>query len=116
MYLYEDLNGDPSGVLRDAYGHIGVDDGFVPDVSARHNVSGVPRNQALLTLARRMHALTPAVRACLTPGLRQYIKTKIWVKPPPLSPETRGRLVREYREDILRLEELIQRDLSGWLV
>ncbi|MEJ7842585.1 MAG: sulfotransferase [Rubrobacter sp.] len=116
VYLYEDLKEDPAGVVRDAFGHLGVDEDFVPDVSLRHNVSGVPRNHALLTLTRRMHKLTPAIRACLTPGLRRYIKSRIWAKPPPLSPEVRGKLVEGYKEDILKLEELIQRDLSRWLV
>ena len=32
-----------------------------------------------------------------------------------LDPEVRAELMEGYREDILRLEELIGRDLSAWL-
>jgi hypothetical protein len=116
VYLYEeDLKGDPLGMLQDIFRYLGVDDAFVPDVSGKHNVSGVPKNKALLTLSRRLNTLIPTIRTCLPSGLRRYIKIQVWIEPPRLSSQVRGRLVGEYREDILRLEELIQRDLSGWL-
>jgi hypothetical protein len=35
--------------------------------------------------------------------------------PPPLDPEIRARLTEDYREDILKLQDLIGRDLSHWL-
>ena len=34
---------------------------------------------------------------------------------PKLSPDLRARLLEIYREDIARLEMLIDRDLSAWL-
>jgi hypothetical protein len=37
------------------------------------------------------------------------------VKPPPFPPEVRRQLTYSYKEDILRLQELIGRDLSAWL-
>jgi hypothetical protein len=33
---------------------------------------------------------------------------------PPLDPEVRAELMEGYREDILRLQQLIGRDLSAW--
>ena len=33
----------------------------------------------------------------------------------PMKPETRRRLVETYREDVLRSQELIGRDLAHWL-
>ena len=33
----------------------------------------------------------------------------------PLSPEDRQALINIYREDILKLQDLIQRDLSDWI-
>jgi hypothetical protein len=37
------------------------------------------------------------------------------VKPPPLDPALRRELAESYREDILRLQDPIGRDLSHWL-
>ena len=34
---------------------------------------------------------------------------------PQIAPGTRARLIEDYREDIMRLQNLIQRDLSHWL-
>jgi hypothetical protein len=34
---------------------------------------------------------------------------------PLTAPETRRGLIEYYREDVLRTQELLQRDLSGWL-
>jgi hypothetical protein len=34
---------------------------------------------------------------------------------PPMNPETRQYLTDYFREDILKTEELIGKDLSGWL-
>ena len=36
-------------------------------------------------------------------------------KPPPLDPGLRRQLTDEYREEILKLQDLIGRDLSRWL-
>jgi hypothetical protein len=40
---------------------------------------------------------------------------RILTEPPRIDPETRKGLIKWYREDILKLQELIGRDLSGWL-
>ncbi len=116
VYLYEDLRTNPLGVLRDIFGFLGVEDEtFVPEMSVEYNVSGVPRNKAVHSLVRKANALTPALKRILPFGLRQRIKGRVFAKPPPLPVEQRMELVELYREDILKLEGLIGRDLSGWL-
>jgi hypothetical protein len=80
VYLYYDFRTDPIGVLRDVFRFLGVDEGFVPDTSARHNVTSLP-------LDRR----------------------------PPLPPEVRMELHEVFRDDTLKLQHLIGRDLSRWL-
>jgi hypothetical protein len=120
VYLYEeDLKGDPLGMLQDIFRYLGVDDAFVPDMSLRHNISGIPKSKALHGFLRRPHpvksAAKPFVPEVVRVRLVTILRNRNLSRPPRLSPEVRGWLVGEYREDILRLEELIQRDLSGWL-
>ena len=118
VYLYEDLGADPRGVMRDAYRFLGVDASFEPDTSQRHNMSGVSNNGFLVSLVRKRHPvktaikpLVPAtVRRRLVSGLQKRVLTR-----PPFPPEVRRELVEAYREDVLRLEDLIGRDLSAWL-
>ena len=92
VHLHEDLDADTTGILWELFRFIGVDHTFVPNVSVRHNVSGAPKGG------------TPSA------GLGERGLPK-----PRLAPEVRSELAAEYREDILRLQDLIERDLSGWL-
>jgi hypothetical protein len=43
------------------------------------------------------------------------LKARNLAQPEPLPREVRQQLIEKYREDIRNLEELIDRDLSGWL-
>ena len=125
VYLYEDLNDDPVGMLRDVYKFLGVDDTFAPDVSVRHNVSGVPKNELLHALhgfILRPHPVKTLFKPFLPLRLRQPVLDRLLnalrnqnLVKPPFPMEVRRQLAEEYREDILRLQELIQRDLSKWL-
>jgi hypothetical protein len=119
VYLYEELKEDPLGMLKDIFRYLGVDDAFVPDVSLRHNVSGVPKRRAVHDFLTRPHPLKAVVKPFVPELVRLRLVTSLrnrnLSKASSLSPEVREGLVEAYREDVLRLEELIQRDLSRWL-
>jgi len=122
VYLYEDLSGAPISTVQDAFRFLKVDDSFVPDVSLRRNVSGQPKYKTLDGLLRRQSPIKHAAKIYLPARMRwrlskafDDLKTRNLVEPPPVQSEVRRQLIRVYREDILRVQELIQRDLSGWL-
>jgi len=122
VYLYEDLSNGPVGVLQDTFRFLQVDDSFVPDVSLRRNVSGSPRYEALDKFLRRPSPIKDALKMHLPAGLRwrlsrafDDLKTRNLAQPPAVEPGIRRRLKGIYREDILKVQELIHRDLSGWL-
>ena len=119
VHLYEDLSEDPVGVSQDIFRFLRVDDAFVPDTSLRHNVSGIPKSQALLRLVKQPSFVKSALRPLLPGGLRKRLSVNVrnWnlEKAPPLPEEARRELAEAYREDILGLQDLIGRDLSGWL-
>lgn len=118
VHLYEDLRSRPLDVLRQTFRFLGVDEGFVPDTSRNHNPSGIPKNQTLYALLKRLASHTnlgSGLAQLLPDGARRYVERRILVKPPPLAPDVRQQLIEVYREDISKLEDLIGRDLSGWL-
>ena len=120
IYLYDDLRGSPLSMLRDIFRFLDVDDTFAPDLSIEHNTAGVPKNKSIYSMATRLASRNPALKHAilerfLPAGPRRYIKNKIFVKPPPLPTEVRQQLIYSCREDILKLQELIGRDLSPWL-
>jgi hypothetical protein len=121
IYLQEDLKSDPLGIMQDLFRFLGVDDTFAPDTTIRYNASGIPKNRALHLALQKLREVRPAIEGYLPEGLRQHllriaidINNQNLTKP-RLTPEVRARLVDGYREDTLKLQNLIQRDLSAWL-
>jgi hypothetical protein len=122
VYIYEDLNNAPLDTLRDIFRFLGVDDSFVPDISLRRNVSGYAKYKTVDKFLTKPSVIKEILKIYLPARLRwrlskvfDDLKTRNLVQPPPLQPEVRRQLVEVYREDILRLQELIHRDLSKWL-
>jgi hypothetical protein len=115
VVLFEDLVNDAVSVSRSIYRFLGVDDSFTPKIVV-HNFGGVPKS-------RLMYASFNGARRAL----------KRFIKPPDslkaLWTATKGRFLRKtvmdrklrqqildvFRDDILRTQELIDRDLTGWL-
>jgi hypothetical protein len=115
VYLYEDLQNNPVGIVQEIFQFLSVDQKFVPDVSSKYNVSGIPKNKTLQVLMTGLTPISTRLKPLLPAKLSQAIKKQILMKPEfPL--EMRGQLVQVYQEDILKLQDLIQRDISKWLV
>jgi hypothetical protein len=129
VYLYEDLSKHPKEMLQDIYGFLGVDDTFVPDVRRRHNVSAVPAHNGWYAMYAFLQSQSPIkslVKPLLPEALRRRLFTQVYgrvstspqdqvLAKPPLPLEVQQQLTDIYRNDILRLQELIRRDLSNWL-
>lgn len=119
VYLYEDLKTDMVGVLHDVFGYLGVDDTFTPDTSRKLNVSGTPKSRLLFTLMEKPNPVRSFLRPFLPIKARRRISTALQdaniVRSEPLRQETRRELIEVYRQDMLKLQDLIERDLSGWL-
>lgn len=124
VWLYEDLRRDPAEVAQSIFRFLEVDNTFVPDTSSKHNPSGVPKSSIARTMIKAMDTTASAFLETFTSAsriypllskVRQRVQSRIVSKPPPMNPEIRTELVEGYREDILKLQELIGRDLSVWL-
>ena len=118
VYLYDDLCDDPAKLLADLFTFLDVDPGFRPDVAQRFNVSGVPKFPRLHRLVAGPTALNRLAHWLLPFSTRSYIRARtidrlqVRVR---LDDAMRRELIAIYRDDILRLQELIGRDLQHWL-
>lgn len=120
IYLYEDLKANSTNVVQDIFGFLSVDDAFVADTSQKHNVSGIPRNKALHQFLNQSNPLRGFMHSFVPAKLRKRVKNNLinlnlQNKNQSLLPEIRKQFIEVYREDILKLQELIDRDLSQWL-
>jgi len=120
IYLFDDLQADPAKLMAELFRFLEVDATFVPDTSLRFNASGLSRSRILQPLFRKSF-VTRALRRILPEplGRRAASFQEAWrsreLSKPPMPPELRRRLVASYRSDILDLQDMIERDLSGWL-
>lgn len=124
VYIYEeDFRANPVSVLQEAFQFLGVHETFIPDLSIKYNISGISRNRVWHAFLIKLKLMKFVLRPFIPATLRQHIATRYvinlqrrgLVKPPPLEPDVRAELIQIYQEDILKLQDLIQRDLSGWL-
>ncbi len=114
VYLYEDLTHNPQALLQDIFNFIGVDPSFLPDMSVRPNKSGMPKNEFMHRLLTQPNPLKAVLKPLFPEGIRQKIQHNNLGKP-KLETQVQQSLLELYREDILRCEALIKRDLSSWL-
>jgi Sulfotransferase family len=120
VFLYDDWRADPVGVVTDLFRFLGIDDGFVPDMTVRHRAAGgVPCSPGLRRAMERRNGLARRLARAIVPaGLRPRVQSMVdrWnAVRLPLDPAVRRALTEVYRADIAALEPLIGRDLSGWL-
>ncbi|HHP7246091.1 MAG TPA: sulfotransferase family protein [Elainellaceae cyanobacterium] len=127
VYLYEDVCDRLQDVVQNIFQFLGVDDQFKPDLQKRHNSTHIPKNQSIHNFLTKPHPVkefikplfSQALRYKIVKGLRTRNLTRHDQSSPTsrtvISPEIRIELIEAYQDDILNLQELIQRDLSKWL-
>lgn len=121
IILYEDFGKDTEGVTGDIFSFLGLESKVLLRAGKRLNVSGAPKSR-LAALVGRMVYRPYGLKRFFVPlfpeGLRYRIKTglsRFLFKRTAMSAADRSLLIDIYRDDILRLEKLIHRDLSPWL-
>ncbi len=117
IYIFEEFKKDPARVVVDLFDFLGVDTNFVPDTSTRHNPAAIPKSRMLNrlfynpTLIRTAKSVLPeSVQGMVKRVRQQNLRT-----PPTFPADLRAELLDLYREDILKVETLLDRDLSIWL-
>jgi hypothetical protein len=112
VLLFDDLESDQAGFLRDTFSFLRVDSGFIPRaVEERVNASS---SKGALGRSRLLWYLHRGLNRVGADKLAGSIERKNRVDLPPMKAETRRWLVEFYREKNLQLQDLIGRDLSHW--
>jgi len=119
VYLFDDLVLDAESVCRDVFSFLEVDPNYPIKGAKAHNPSGPSRSALLSKLIYDRLSIKELVKKVLPVSVRRSVKE--WLRArnvgptPKMNPETRSRLQGVFRNDILRLEKLIGRDLDKWL-
>jgi hypothetical protein len=116
IWLYEDTLAQPEVFHRQVMEFLKIDPSFVPDVSKRHNEVLVPKLLGITQTMRRKglwRKLRDRIPAPLRPMLRKVAYRRS--RTVRLAQEDRRFLIDYYKDDIHRLQQLLDRDLSAWL-
>lgn len=117
--LCEDLATNPLSVLQNIFRFLGVDDTFEPKAQIQCHEAIDSRHASWYLFWTGSHPIKILLRSLLPARFHRWLvqefKKRSVIPRPPISAEARAALIEEYREDILRLEDLIHCDLSGWL-
>ena len=119
VYLFEDVVKNPKETLKDIFKFLNVDENIEIDVSKKSNVSGTPKGILGFILKKmRYYNLMPkfAISDYLPTFIISLLFKSVYKDTEKLDSVLRKELTdKYYREEILKLEKLIDRDLSNWL-
>lgn len=125
VFLYDELKEDSDRFMKNLYAFIGVDPTFEVNTKRKQQTAQVPKNQSMNKLLRTENPLRSmartALRRVLSEEKRQELRSRLIAANSkgkdalPLSPEDRTLLKNYYKEDILKVQDLLNRDLSRWL-
>ena len=119
VYLFEDVVKTPKETLKDIFKFLNVDENIEIDTSKKSNVSGTPKGILGFILKKmRYYNLMPkfAISDYLPTFIISLLFKSVYKDTEKLDSVLRKELTdKYYREEILKLEKLIDRDLSNWL-
>jgi hypothetical protein len=117
IIIFEEWIKQPQSVLKELFQFLEVDEKFVPNLSIQYNTGGFARNRFIAYMLRNkdsLNSLKPYIPDAMKVQLNKIINRNMR-KLPPLKPELRKYLQEYFHEDILLLQDMINKDLSIWL-
>jgi hypothetical protein len=127
IFLYDELQNNPVKLVQELFTFIGVDPTFSPDLKTSHNVSGFIKNRTIDQLIgqnslvkKKLQHVSPIIANSLRKSARiKKVINQLRVRNldrPSLPKEVKNQLLENiYKNDLILLQELIQKDLSKWL-
>ena len=99
-----------------------VDRNFTPEIDKIYNKTGLPKNLLLHRFLRQSNVIKAITRPFTTSTVRKKIYSFLsntnyeYERKPLMNEETRRFLINIFRDDCLKLQDLINIDLSAWFV
>lgn len=120
VYLFEDMWRHLSGICQSMYQLLGLDPGFLPDTSQRHNRAARARSEKAARMISSATGIKRFVRSVLpdraSDKLHHVLRrlNEQSFSPPPLPHETRVKLIEFFKPHNQELSELLGCRLDHW--
>ncbi len=125
IFLYDDLRKDSQKFMQEIYKTIGVNPDFEADTSQKFQMAQIPKNEGINKLLVKKNPIRSLAATLLKPLFSEEKRQKIRSFLISINAKSKEEmdsfdeekqlLLNLYREDILKLQDLIDRDLSAWL-
>lgn len=123
VILFDDFVRSPDSVLVELMEFLEIDKMHLDaGKDSRYNVSGIPKYRRLDNFVSKANLLKslskPVMKKIMSKDARYKLKSRIrnaYIVKPSMRAETRNRLISIYQEDVLKLQGLLDRDLTNWL-
>lgn len=124
ILLFDDLQKDALSFVQSVFAFLDIDPTFEPPVNKKLNASILARGSVYQLLFRtsalsgiiyKFLALRGVSDSRMLSLVEKFRHRRSQQKHIQMNPETRMRLQNYFRDDILKLQDLIDRDLGSWL-
>jgi hypothetical protein len=119
VFIYEDFRNNNMKVIKEIFRFLKVDDAFTPKISLRYNVAGRVKLRWLHDFVFfKKSFIKDFLKPFIPYDLEMKIRHKIIEKNAhqwEMTPDTKKKLILIYKDDIYKLQGLLNKDLSIWL-
>jgi hypothetical protein len=116
---YEEYSAEPGRVIAEIFRFIGVDDSFRPDMREKANAGGRPKSRLFQDFLMKPNPVTGAIGLIVPRATRLRIRDRLarlnMTREDQVPAAAKAILLERLGDDIRALQDLLGRDLSGWL-
>lgn len=118
VFLYEELRDDGAQVVKEIFNFVGVDPQFMPNMETRYNMSGESSSKLFDYFIVKKNPIKHFLKLFFPYEFRSSLKFKAFkmiLRKKRMPDDIKKDLFERYRNNILKLQSLLKRDLSIWL-
>jgi len=116
IYFFDDFVKDPEGTMKDIFRFLGVSENTSIDFTKKYNPSFIPKNK-LIGKLNTQKRVKDWLKGVLPKSVKSKFKKTFYTDKdlPKIKPEERKFLNQIFKDDIMNLSKLLNRDLSHWI-
>jgi len=115
IYLFDDIKNNLPKVLEDLFGFLEIDANLKIDPNKKYNTFSMPKNNFIILLYSS-NIIRKIFNTIIPVSMKENVMNIFFekVKKPKMNLETIRHLKKFYKSDLMKLENLIKKDLSSW--
>ncbi len=119
IILFEDLTNNPICTTQEIFKFLKINHNFISKTNTKENIGGIPKGiLGFILMKMRYYDIMPNIefKKYLPKALLSIIISFSYSKPKKINKELVKKLTKKhYKDDILKLQKLIKKDLKNWL-